>query len=341
LEGELLSEEAQFNLDVDNYDCRFNFMRQIEMRVSVLLSTCNRCDKLRSLLDTLKTSGMAGMTETEVLVIDNGSTDATKQVVAEYTSLENPIFRYLFEGKPGKSRALNAGIREAKGEILAVTDDDCIPGPGWVQNILREFDSDPELSVLGGRVELYDEKDLPQTILLLNYPILVKSVRQVFEPTVIGANMAFRKTVLTATHGYDPLLGPGSICKAAEDIDLVYRSLRKGFKIAYSPEVIIFHNHGRRTKLEEDKTSFAYAFGRGALYAKHILRFDFRIVPIAFRELYGLTKTLTKGVITRTRFPYHQLALPAIVSGAFYYCQARFSWRRFPKAPMPNRTLAH
>jgi glycosyltransferase involved in cell wall biosynthesis len=91
------------------------------MRVSVLVSTCNRCDKLRLLLDTMKTKGSAWPTEAEVLVIDNNSSDATKQVVAEYTSLENPVSRYLLESKPGKSRALNAGIREARGEIIAFT----------------------------------------------------------------------------------------------------------------------------------------------------------------------------------------------------------------------------
>jgi hypothetical protein len=60
------------------------------MRVSVLVSICNRCDKLRLLLDTMKTKGSAWPRETEVLVIDNNLSDATKQVVAEYTSLENP-----------------------------------------------------------------------------------------------------------------------------------------------------------------------------------------------------------------------------------------------------------
>ncbi len=311
------------------------------MMVSVLLPTCNRCNRLPLLLDTLKNSGAAGVTGTEVLVIDNGSTDNTKQVVAEYTSSENPAVRYVWESKPGKSLALNAGIREAKGEILVVIDDDCIPGPGWVRSILNEFESDPDLSLLGGRVELYDEKDLPQTLLLQNDRIVVRTARQVFEPTVIGGNMAFRKAVLTATHGYDPLLGPGAIGMATEDIDIVYRALRKGFKIAYSPEVIIFHNHGRRTKVEEDKTSFSYAFGRGALYAKYILILDFRIVPIAFRELYSLIKTLAKGIITRTRFPYHRMVLPAIFSGAFYYCRARVTWRPLAKAPMPDRTASH
>jgi glycosyltransferase involved in cell wall biosynthesis len=302
------------------------------MRVSVLVSTCNRCDKLRLLLDAMKTRDSGWPTEMEVLVIDNNSSDATKEVVAEYTSFENPVFRYLLEGKPGKSRALNAGIREAKGEIIAFTDDDCIPSASWVANIVKEFESDSELSVLGGRVELYDEKDLPQAILLSNCRTLVTNARAVCEtPAIIGANMTFRKTVLEVTRGFDPLLGPGSICEAFEDLDIIYRSLRRKFKIVYSPEVIVFHNHGRRTKLDENKTSFTYAFGRGAFYVKYFLRLDFQIVRIALRDLFGLTKTLTKGVITRTKFPYHRLALPALFLGALYYFRARFSRKQFPK----------
>lgn len=312
------------------------------MRVSVLVSTCNRCEKLRMLLDALKTNGSTGLTETEVLVIDNNSSDATKQVVAEYTSLENPVFRYLSETKPGKSRALNGGIREARGEIIAFTDDDCIPGPNWIETMLKEFESDPELSVLGGRVELYDKTDAPQAILISNRRTLVTNAREVFEtPSIIGANMAFRKTVLQITRGFDPLLGPGAKCKAVEDLDLIYRSLKKRFKIVYSPEVMVFHNHGRRTQLDENKTSFVYAFGRGAFYVKYVLRLDFQIARIAFRELSGLTRTLTKGLITRTNFPYHRLTLPAIFLGAFYYCQARLSWKRSPQTLMGERTHAH
>lgn len=299
------------------------------MRVSVLLSTRNRCDKLRLFLEAMKTSGSHVLKETEVLVIDNNSNDATKQVVAEYTPLESPVFRYILETKPGKSRALNAAIREARGDIIAFTDDDCIPDSGWVESIVKEFDNDPELSVLGGRVELYDEKDLDQATLHSNSRTLVKTAKEVCDPpTIIGANLALRKTVLEVTCGFDPLLGPGSICKAAEDLDLIYRSLKKRFKIVYSPDVIVFHNHGRRTVSDDKKTSVAYAFGRGALYFKHAMWLDFQMAGVALKELYNLTKTLTKGVITRTDFPYHRLALPAVFLGAFYYCQARLSSRR-------------
>lgn len=309
------------------------------MKISVLASTYNRCDKLRFFLDAMKTSSSAWRAETEVLVIDNNSNDATKQVVAEYTSLRNPVFRYLFESEPGKSRALNAAIREARGEIIAFTDDDCIPSPNWVDNILKEFESDSELSVLGGRVELYDEKDAHQAVSLSSCRRPVRNAREVFKPaSIIGANMAFRKSVLQIAGGFDPVLGPGSICKADEDLDLIYRSLRRKFKIVYSPEVVVFHNHGRKTELDENKTSFAYAFGRGALYVKYVLRLDPQVAGIAFGELLDLTRTLTIGAIRRTKFPYHRLALRAIFLGAFSYFQARLSWKRIPKTILHERT---
>lgn len=299
-------------------------MEQIRIRASVLLSTCNRCDKLRLFLDAMKTIGAAGLSETEVLVIDNNSTDATRQVVTEYTSLANPIVRYMSESKSGKSRALNGAICEAKGEIIAFTDDDCIPDPSWIENILKEFDSDPELSVLGGRVELYDKRDLPLALLLSMRRTVVKSAREVCsDPALIGANMAFRKSVLSVTRGFDPLLGPGVKCKAFEDLDLVYRSLKERFKIVYSPDVIVFHNHGRRTELDEDRISYAYALGAGAFYFKYVMRFDLQITKIAVKVVYRLMKTSMKGVFTRSEDPYHRLSLPAIFLGAFYYCQTR------------------
>jgi GT2 family glycosyltransferase len=302
-------------------------MGQTEIRVSVLLSTRNRCDKLRLFLDAMKSNGSAGLTPTEVLVIDNGSSDSTKEVVAEYTSLENPVFRYLLETKPGKSRALNMAIGEAKGEIIAFTDDDCIPAPDWVESIVKEFDSGGELSVLGGRIELYDERDVQQATLLSKDRTLVTNGWEICTfPAIIGANMAFRKTALKAISGFDPLLGPGTICKAVEDLDVIYRSLKKGFKIVYSPDVMVFHNHGRRTEFDENQTTFAYGLGRGSFYLKNLQRFDFHIARIACKEVYDLCKTLTKNVITRTKSPYHRLTLPALFLGAIYYCQSQLSW---------------
>lgn len=308
------------------------------MRISVLVATSNRCEKLRAFLDATKAGSPAWAIETEVLVVDNNSNDRTKQVVSEYTASEGPAFRYVFESRPGKSRALNSAISKARGEIIAFTDDDCIPSPDWVESILREFESDPQLSVLGGRVELYDEKDLQQATLISKRRAHVRLAAEVCSPpTIIGANMAFRKEALDSLRGFDPFLGPGTACRAGEDLDIIYRSLKRGMKIAYSPQVSVFHNHGRRTRSEEDRTSFGYALGRGAIYFKHGMRLDFHIAGIALKELYDLVKTLTKGVMVRTQFPYHRLTLPGLFLGALRYCQARCAREKLLIASMYER----
>lgn len=317
-------------------------MRQNEVRVSVVLSTRNRCEKLRSFLNTMKANVGPGSIPAEVLIIDNNSNDATKDVVTEFASSKSPVVRYLFVSNPGKSRALNAGIHEAKGNIVVFTDDDCIPDSNWLQAIIEEFDGDPKLSVLGGRVERYDERDLPQAILLSRSRALVTHVSQICEtPAIIGANMAFTKAALAGAGGFDPFLGPGTLCKADEDIDLIYRSFKKKLKIVYSPRVMVYHNHGRRTELDENRTSYAYALGRGALYFKFMLRLDPRITRIALKELYGLTKTLTKGLLTRRTFAYHRLALPALFLGAVYYCRARLLPKPVTNVMLPECTHAH
>ena len=303
-------------------------MGQTEIRVSVLLSTRNRCDKLRLFLDAMKSNG-SDWTDTDGSAHDRQRLERFhKRGCGGIYFVENPVFRYCLESRPGKSRALNGRCREAKGEIIALTDDDCIPAPDWVESIVKEFDSDRELSVLGGRIELYDERDVQQATLLSRDRKLVTNGWEICAfPAIIGANMAFRKTVLEAISGFDPLLGPGTKCKAVEDLDIIYRSLKKGFKIVYSPELIVFHNHGRRTERDENQTSYAYGLGRGAFYVKNIVRFDFHVARMALKEIYNLTRTIAKSVITRRESPYHRLTLPALFVGAIYYCQARLSWQ--------------
>jgi cellulose synthase/poly-beta-1,6-N-acetylglucosamine synthase-like glycosyltransferase len=302
-------------------------MGQEDIRASVMVSTRNRSEKLRLFLDAMKANALSEVAPIEVLVIDNNSSDATKQVVERYTSLGKPVFRYLLQTEPGKSRALNAALREARGEIIAFTDDDCIPSPGWIKNILNEFESDAQLSVLGGRVELYDKEDVHQAVVLSNHRTLVTDICDICtRPIIIGANMAFRKSVLKAIQGFDPLLGPGTACRAAEDIDLIYRSVKKKYKVVYSPTAIVLHNHGRRSEADENQTSSDYAIGRGAFYLKNLSKLDRDIGRVGFNELCDLGKTLMKGVITRKKFPYHRVTLPGLFVGAAYYCRGRLSW---------------
>src|ERR1700734_3508684 len=105
------------------------------MKITIILCTYNRCASLAKALESTAAMTLPGSAEWEVLVVDNNSTDQTREVVEGFHSRYPRHFRYLFEPQQGKSYALNAGVREARGDILAFTDDDVTVEPTWLQNL--------------------------------------------------------------------------------------------------------------------------------------------------------------------------------------------------------------
>lgn len=120
---------------------------QETLTVGVIIPTRNRADLLHHALEALSRQTRA---PDEVIVVDNGSTDHTRQV-AEQFSGRLPI-RYLFEPTPGAGQARNAGIRQSTSDILAFTDDDCIPDENWLHFIELDFLRDPHIGMVAGRV---------------------------------------------------------------------------------------------------------------------------------------------------------------------------------------------
>ena len=291
------------------------------MKISIIIATYNRCKDLKFLLESLKDLQLPDAIQCEVLVIDNNSTDCTKVVTESYLVSKYPKVRYIFEQRQGKSNALNTGIRQAEGDILVFTDDDCIPDSAWIMSIAKEFVNNPSLSALGGRVELYNKEDIDIATIYQDERMVINGLRQLFPPMIIGCNMAIMKGAIEEVGEFDPLLGPGSkIGATAEDVDLIYRIMRKGFKIVYTPNVLVYHNHGRRTENEIIALMKGYYKGQGAFYWKHIHRMD--IVKMVFKNIYNTSKTLLKGIIIRKNFPYHKIFLPSLLLGAIYYQKA-------------------
>ena len=94
------------------------------MNISVIISTSNRCESLEKALQSVAASSLPDGLQWEVMVVDNNSHDRTSDVVADFCRRYPGRFRDLFESQPGKSYALNRGIAEAQGEVIAFTDDD-------------------------------------------------------------------------------------------------------------------------------------------------------------------------------------------------------------------------
>ena len=111
------------------------------MKISVILCTYNRCQSLAKTLESIAVSVLPESVEWEVVVVDNNSKDQTREVIEDFCRRNAGRFRYIHESQQGLSHARNAGIREARGEILAFTDDDIIVDNKWLHTLTTPLTS--------------------------------------------------------------------------------------------------------------------------------------------------------------------------------------------------------
>jgi glycosyltransferase involved in cell wall biosynthesis len=216
--------------------------------VSVVLSTYNRCKLLPTVLDSLLAQDTRGVSA-EVIVVDNNSTDRTREVVQSYIEAGAADLRYVFEAKQGVSYGRNAGIASARGPLIAFTDDDIRVGPGWVSQLKQTFDAHPEVAFIGGKVLPAWEVSPPvwltpahwAPLALVDYgpaPFYVDRQRQV---CLLTANAAFRREALESVGLFSPLLqrvkdGIGSM----EDQELEFRLIQAGRRGLYIPDLVVY-----------------------------------------------------------------------------------------------------
>jgi glycosyltransferase involved in cell wall biosynthesis len=212
--------------------------------VSLLFCTRNRAEQLKSCLEHI--ARLISSCSWELVIVDNGSTDDTGRILSEYAAITPFPTVILYEGRAGKSRGLNQGLRVARGEIIALIDDDCYVEPDYIDRVLEIFE-DPRIGFAGGRVELFDPTDFPMTIKTSTERELLPPRSYVEGGWVLGANMMFRRRVLEAIGGFDVDFGPGTPF-IAEDPDAQARASFAGWWGLYTPDVVVAHHHGRKAK---------------------------------------------------------------------------------------------
>jgi glycosyltransferase involved in cell wall biosynthesis len=277
--------------------------------ISVVVCTADRAENLDACFDALAGACAATESAWELIVVDNGSVDATRAVIERRAQRGDLPIRYLYEPNPGLSRARNAGIAAARQPIVCFTDDDCRVAPDWLSAIETEF-SDPHLSILGGRVTLQDPGDRPISIRPFAEPAPVGDLDEIVR-LLIGCNMAVRATTFAAIGTFDVRLGAGTSARSAEDLDFFYRALQHGLTLRYSPSPHVRHAHGRRSPEAEADAARGYTAGRGAFYFKHALRGD----RTALRHLYWEARTSLVSLRDRER----RESLQCMLSGGFDY----------------------
>ena len=216
----------------------------------MVVATRDRPQLLAGLLDALPA---ALDDRCEVGVVDSASrTGATAELCAARG------VRLVRVDRQGTSRARNAGIASTTADLVAFTDDDCLPQAGWATAIRAAF-ADPAVGLVTGRVLA----DVPASA-----PLSVTTEERsrgmsLGDVVGHGANAALRRSALEQVGGFDESLGPGTPLRAAEDQDLFRRVLAAGWQGRYAADAVVLHRQwrSRRAALA---TSWAYGTGAGA-----------------------------------------------------------------------------
>jgi len=220
------------------------------MNITVILCTFNRCQDLEKALTSVAGSTLPQSVEWEVLIVDNNSNDQTREVADGFGRRYPGRFRYLFEPQPGKSHALNAAVREARGSILAFMDDDVTVTPAWLRNLAAALHT-TEWAGSGGRTILEWPSPLPRWLSIegrySRHPFpgfdQGRNAREMAGPP-FGTNMAFRKAMFEKYGGFRTDLGPSperDVPPHSEDTEFGNRLIAAGERFWYEPSAIVYH----------------------------------------------------------------------------------------------------
>jgi len=227
--------------------------------ISVVIATYNRKNLLKNCLRALFDQSLPSK-KYEIIVVDDGSTDGTKDFIKTYQK-SHPSLRYLRQPHLGTTKARNLGLKKAKGEIIAFTDDDCIPKKNWFEEILRAFKKSQKLLGVEGKT-ITDGQATPLTSQIVN---LKGGAYQ-------SCNIAYKKKVLEKIGGFDEKF----TLPHCDDVDLALRVLKFG-SIYFSPKAVVVHPP-RPTTFKQELGRIKHIASEFYLFLKH---------PDYFKEKYG------------------------------------------------------
>ena len=217
--------------------------------VSIIIPTFNGASRIGNCLSALmKQTSKNGA---EILVVNDGSTDRTDEVVAGF-----PAVQLISQANAGPAAARNRGAQEASGEILLFTDDDCVPTNNWLEAMLEPF-RDPE--VVGSKgVYRTHQTQLAARFVQVEYEDRYRIMTAHPDIDFIDTySAAFRRDRFLEMGGYDTSFPVA----CAEDIELSYRMSARGWKMKFIPSAIVYHTHPD-TFWKYFKKKYKFAFWR-------------------------------------------------------------------------------
>jgi len=220
--------------------------------ISVIVPVRNGMPWLTEQLQALVEQDYAG--DWEIVVADNGSTDLSPDVARQWAERHDRIHSTDASAVHGAPAARNAGVRAARGDLLAFCDADDIVQPGWLASCARALE---EVDVMAGVFDFWSLNGLQAS------PPKPASMRQLgFLPAGLGANLAVRREAFEAVGGFAEELLIG------EDIDLCWRLQLEGYRFVIEFKAVVAKRERPEFKLVFRQ---AAAYGRSgpALYRRH------------------------------------------------------------------------
>ena len=235
--------------------------------VTVIMTTFNGADTLPTVLRAYcdiipPTEGW------NIIIVDNGSTDGTKNIINEYMELL-PI-RYVFEPRLGKNVAINTALQYIRGNLVVLTDDDAVPEPDWIIQFSDSASQNTDYSIFGGRIvpkwPVQPEDWLFRLVPLgIVYGMTDPALKEdpISPDFVWGANMAVAADVFRAGHRFDAALGPkGTRYEMGQETEFTIRMAKLGYKCWFCKKAVV-HHIIREYQLEKNWIlSKSFKFGR-------------------------------------------------------------------------------
>ena len=246
------------------------------MKFSIVIATYNRAEELGRTLDSL--AALRVDAPWELIVVDNNSTDRTRETVeAARTAFPAPLV-YMFEREQGRSAALNAGLALARGALVVTTDDDVRVEPHWLTRIARGFETQ-DCDSIGGPVFPLWRGSPPRWLSARGGPLWAVIALQDFGPAPIqfgeriplGVNMAFRREAFAHAGAFNTRVGRKAGTLLGQEVrEWCVRAHAAGLRGFYIPDVVVRHviPAERLSKAYYRRWFFWRGVSRALLYAE-------------------------------------------------------------------------
>src|SRR4030065_2472512 len=200
-------------------------------QISIVIPTFNSAKVLKTCLESLANKTV-GRKKYEVIVVDDGSTDETKDIVAKY-----PV-RYIHQQNRGPAAARNNGVNHAQGEIVLFTDADCDPEPNWIEEMIKPLNDNQVVGVKGAYKTR--QKELVARLVQIEYEHKYERMKKFKYIDFIDTYSAgYRKDIFLKYNGFDERYPKASV----EDQEFSFRLSHDGHKMVFNPDAVVFHKH--------------------------------------------------------------------------------------------------